>query len=73
VPNPVDGVAPSQASLPPAPGAADLKITKMETIPVRAPLAREFRGSYYHMTHRATLVARIHTGDGGGGGGLRRR
>lgn len=31
---------------------------------VRAPLAREFRGSFYRMTHRATLITRIHTADG---------
>ena len=29
-----------------------------------APLAREFRGSHYHMTRRATLIARVHTSDG---------
>lgn len=48
----------------PAPGARGLTITKVETIRVRAPLAREFRGSYYRMTHRATLIARVHTADG---------
>jgi L-alanine-DL-glutamate epimerase-like enolase superfamily enzyme len=41
-----------------------LIITKVETIPVLAPLARDFRGSHYHMTHRATLITRIHTADG---------
>src|SRR5262249_26438429 len=44
--------------------ARDLKIEKIETIAVRAPLATEFRGSYYRMTHRATLITRIHTADG---------
>jgi L-alanine-DL-glutamate epimerase-like enolase superfamily enzyme len=44
--------------------ATPLRITAIETIPVRAPLAREFRGSYYRMTHRATLVVRLHTADG---------
>jgi L-alanine-DL-glutamate epimerase-like enolase superfamily enzyme len=44
--------------------ATPLRITAIETIPVRAPLAREFRGSYYRMTHRATLVVRLHTEDG---------
>ncbi len=59
------------ASVALAPGAAtaratalDLRITAIETIPVRAPLAREFRGSYYRMTHRATLVVRLRTEDG---------
>jgi L-alanine-DL-glutamate epimerase-like enolase superfamily enzyme len=41
-----------------------LTIRRLETIPVRAPLAREFRGSYYRMTHRATLIVRLHTDEG---------
>lgn len=47
-----------------ASGGSDARITSIETVPVRAPLAREFRGSYYRMTHRATLVVRVHTGAG---------
>jgi L-alanine-DL-glutamate epimerase-like enolase superfamily enzyme len=39
-------------------------IRGIETVPVRAPLAREFRGSYYRMTHRATLVVRVLTDAG---------
>lgn len=39
-------------------------IRRIDAIPVRAPLAREFRGSYYRMTHRATLVVRLHTDEG---------
>lgn len=45
-----------------APG--QLIIRGIETIPVRAPLAREFRGSYYRMTHRATLIVRLLTDEG---------
>jgi D-galactarolactone cycloisomerase len=41
-----------------------LEIVSIETIPVLAPLAREFRGSYYRMTHRASLITRVHTSDG---------
>src|SRR4051794_18630824 len=41
-----------------------LAITAIETIPIIAPLARTFRGSYYRMTHRATLIVRVHTADG---------
>lgn len=41
-----------------------LAITRIETVPVSAPLARDFHGSYYHMTRRATLVTRVHTADG---------
>ena len=41
-----------------------LAITRIETVPVMAPLCRDFRGSNYHMTQRATLVTRVHTADG---------
>lgn len=41
-----------------------LTVVDLEVIPVRAPLAREFRGSYYHMTHRATVVVRLITDQG---------
>ena len=45
-------------------GRSGLTITEIETIPIIAPLAREFRGSFYRMTHRATLIVRLHTSDG---------
>ncbi len=52
-------------SSPPAlQGARNLTITDITVTAVRAPLAREFRGSFYRMTHRATLITRIHTADG---------
>lgn len=44
--------------------SSGVRIASIETVPVRAPLAREFRGSYYRMTHRATLVVRVHTDQG---------
>jgi D-galactarolactone cycloisomerase len=43
---------------------AGARIRKIETIPVRVPLVREFLGSYYRMTHRATIVVRLHTDAG---------
>lgn len=46
------------------PSGSALTITRVETIPIVAPLARDFRGSHYHMTHRATLITRVHTADG---------
>lgn len=51
---------------PRAPSDANTRliITKIETIPVLAPLAREFTGSYYRMTQRATVITRLHTADG---------
>ncbi|HTW99609.1 MAG TPA: enolase C-terminal domain-like protein, partial [Acidimicrobiales bacterium] len=39
-------------------------ITGVEVVPVRAPLEKDFRGSHYHMTHRATLVTRVRTSAG---------
>ena len=39
-------------------------ITRVETVLVLAPLAREFKGSHYSMTRRATVVVRLHTDEG---------
>jgi D-galactarolactone cycloisomerase len=41
-----------------------LTIESIETVPLIVPLAQEFRGSYYRMTHRATLIIRIQTAAG---------
>ena len=41
-----------------------LTITRIETIPLRAKLKKDFKGSHYHMTHRSTLITRVHTADG---------
>jgi D-galactarolactone cycloisomerase len=41
-----------------------LTIRRVETIPIRVPLAREYRGSGYKMTHRSTIVIRIVTDEG---------
>jgi D-galactarolactone cycloisomerase len=43
---------------------SSLRITRIETIPIRVPLAREYRGSHYRMTHRSTIVTRVHTDEG---------
>ena len=42
----------------------DLTITRIETEAIRVPLARTYRGSHYKMTHRSTVVTRIHTASG---------
>lgn len=42
----------------------DLTITRIETEAIRVPLARTYRGSHYKMTHRSTIVTRIHTASG---------
>jgi len=41
-----------------------LTIRRIETIPIRVPLRQVYRGSFYHMTHRATMLTRIHTDEG---------
>jgi D-galactarolactone cycloisomerase len=43
---------------------SSLRIARIETIPIRVPLAREYRGSHYRMTHRSTIVTRVHTEEG---------
>lgn len=41
-----------------------LRIERVETIPIRVPLARVYSGSHYRMTHRSTIVVRLHTEEG---------
>jgi L-alanine-DL-glutamate epimerase-like enolase superfamily enzyme len=41
-----------------------LTIRRIETVPIRVPLGRTYRGSYYEMTHRSTIVTRVHTDEG---------
>lgn len=41
-----------------------LTIAKIETFPIRVPLGRTYSGSHYRMTHRSTIVTRIHTEEG---------
>jgi len=45
-------------------GRESLRIERIETIAVRAPLARRFEGSAYSMVNRATIVTRLFTSDG---------
>ena len=46
------------------PGPEAMLIERIETVPLRVPLGRVYRGSYYHMTHRSTIVVRVHTSAG---------
>lgn len=43
---------------------ASLKIERLEFIPLVMPLPKVFRGSYYRMTHRCTIITRVHTTSG---------
>jgi len=51
-------VEPSPTTVP------DLRIERIETIPLRVPLDRVYKGSHYQMTHRSTIITRIHTASG---------
>jgi D-galactarolactone cycloisomerase len=54
----------SLTSLTGASTLAGLTIDSIETIPLRVPLGRAYRGSHYRMTHRSTIVTRINTREG---------
>ncbi len=41
-----------------------LAIAAIETVPLRVPLGRTYKGSGYRMTHRSSIVTRITTEDG---------
>ena len=41
-----------------------LLIERVETLALRAPLARRFEGSAYSMTNRTTIITRLYTSDG---------
>lgn len=40
------------------------KIESIETIPIRVPLEHLYKGSYYKMRNRCTIITRIQTSDG---------
>jgi D-galactarolactone cycloisomerase len=42
----------------------DLTIEEIETVLVRVPLDRVYRGSHYQMTHRSTVITRVRTASG---------
>jgi D-galactarolactone cycloisomerase len=46
------------------PAATTLTIARVETVAMRVPLGREYRGSHYRMTHRSTIVTRVFTEEG---------
>ena len=55
----------TEALLSTAPHAGTtLTIRRIETVPIRVPLGRVYRGSLYQMTHRSTIVTRVYTDEG---------
>ena len=58
-------VTPTQSSEPVGRGAGSaLLIDAIEVTPIVVPLVQEYRGSYYGMRNRATVVTRVITRDG---------
>ena len=45
-------------------GLPDLRIERIETVPVRVPLDQVYKGSHYKMSYRSTIVTRVHTSSG---------
>lgn len=43
---------------------APMNIERIETTAIRVPLGRVYRGSHYQMTHRSTIITRVHTSEG---------
>jgi len=41
-----------------------VQITAIEIVPLKLPLPRTYKGSYYQMTHRCTVITRVLTDDG---------
>ncbi|HEX5496238.1 MAG TPA: mandelate racemase/muconate lactonizing enzyme family protein [Mycobacteriales bacterium] len=42
----------------------DLRIERVEVVPIRVPLAQKFQGSHYSMTTRCTIITRVYTAGG---------
>ena len=49
---------------PPSPTGGPLTIESIEVTPIVVPLAQEYRGSYYRMRNRATVITRVVTREG---------
>ena len=52
------------SALPPRTDLAGVRIERIETIPLRVKLERPAAGSTLRLTHRATIVTRVHTDTG---------
>ncbi|HET9665659.1 MAG TPA: hypothetical protein VFP09_02840, partial [Desertimonas sp.] len=48
----------------PTASSAPLTIERIELVAIRVPLDRTYRGSKYRMTHRSTIITRVHTAAG---------
>jgi D-galactarolactone cycloisomerase len=56
-----DTHVPQDGHLPLLTAVPALRITRIETTPVRVPLPEVFKGSKYQMTHRSTIITRVRT------------
>ena len=61
--DPEDAVANTPADVPTS-GHGRLTIREIELVPIVVPLAQEYRGSFYRMENRATIITRVHTEEG---------
>jgi D-galactarolactone cycloisomerase len=54
----------TEPPVPAVPGNGALTIEAIEVTPIVVPLDREYRGSYYRMTNRSTVLTRVITREG---------
>jgi hypothetical protein len=54
----------TERSTPSPSGLEALTVEAVEVTPIVVPLAQEYRGSYYRMSNRATVVTRVVTREG---------
>src|ERR1043165_8902861 len=52
------------APAPVSPYDGGLTIEAIEVVPLVVPLAQEYRGSYYRMVNRSTVLVRVRTREG---------
>src|SRR5262249_59812534 len=60
----VTSTAPTVPPTPPGLAGGTLTIEAIEVTPIVVPLEQEYRGSYYRMTNRATILTRVVTREG---------
>src|SRR5205823_12735956 len=61
---PVTSTTPAAPSTPPTIEGGALTIETIEVTPIVVPLAQEYRGSYYRMNNRSTVLTRVVTREG---------
>src|SRR5579864_739987 len=62
--DPLTTTSPDTPAAPSATSGGQLTIETIEVTPIVVPLAQEYRGSYYSMRNRATVITRVVTREG---------